>query len=169
MKYSNSYSRGVSEFIFKKTKERQIKEKKRFFYLSNSTTCTTVVFSISRFICANVILLVENFHHLIASDWTKVANDFDSCHWPTMDKCRSRSSNGTLPFSRKDNILRAFWHGASFSWIPNGTPYVICSYTTLEQVLDQWNNKMIMGSVWNSVKRSNASKPRRKIKFSAEF
>ena len=75
MKYCNSYSRGVSEFIFKKTKERQIKEKKRFFYLSNSTTCTTVVFSISRFICINVILLVENFHHSEASDWTKVVND----------------------------------------------------------------------------------------------
>ena len=72
MKYCNSYSRGVSEFIFKKTKERQIKEKKRFFYLSNSTTCTTVVFSISRFICLNVKLLVQNLYHFAASDWTKV-------------------------------------------------------------------------------------------------
>ena len=78
MKYCNSYSRGVSEFIFRKTKERQIKEK-RFFYLSNSTTCTTVVFSISRFICLNVILLIQNFHHFEASDWLNVPNKNSTC------------------------------------------------------------------------------------------
>ena len=33
MKYCNSYSRGVSEFIFKKTKERQIKEKKILLFV----------------------------------------------------------------------------------------------------------------------------------------
>ena len=61
-------------------KQKSVKsKKKRFFYLSNSTTCTTVVFSISRFICLNVILLVQNFHHFEASDWLNVPNKNSTC------------------------------------------------------------------------------------------
>ena len=73
-------------------KQKSVKsKKKRFFYLSNSTTCTTVVFSISRFICLNVILLVQNFHHFEVSDWTTIPKKLhikESC----------------MNFGHKDNI-----------------------------------------------------------------